>query len=171
MSALHISRYNSAVRCCGHLLRLARTPQPRRQAAVFVEAGDGSSHNPPNKTDTAGAKTRLITKSPLLNLIQVASWLARLRHKVEAAQALENELTTTIQAPHSGTRASSNIYRPCKDCLRAAEAVKRAAVAVGVQGLDAVSAVEVSTGYGRALCIVLQGMADAVFRQLQLVCR
>lgn len=61
----------------------------------------------------------------------------------------------------------------CRDCRRAAEAVRKAAQALGVQGVDAISppAAELAQGHGRAVCWLLQSMADAVWSQLQLICR
>ncbi|WIA10744.1 hypothetical protein OEZ85_010915 [Tetradesmus obliquus] len=103
--------------------------------------------------------------------VAVCAWLARLANKLDAAQLLEAEL----KAPRSadGNSSSSSLRRLplCKDCLRAAEVARRAAQSTGRQGVDAVPAAQLAQGHGRAVCWLLQGMADIVWGQLQLACK
>ncbi|WIA30784.1 hypothetical protein OEZ86_000843 [Tetradesmus obliquus] len=103
--------------------------------------------------------------------VAVCAWLARLANKLDAAQLLEAEL----KAPRSadGNSSSSSLRRlpMCKDCLRAAEVARRAAQSTGLQGVDAVPAAQLAQGHGRAVCWLLQGMADIVWGQLQLACK
>jgi hypothetical protein len=105
--------------------------------------------------------------------LQVCAWLARLANKLDAAQSLEAELKPPGNADGSSSKTSSRSSRLplCKDCLRAAEVARKAAHSMALQGVDAVPAAQLAQGHGRAVCWLLQGMADVVWSQLQLSCR
>jgi hypothetical protein len=113
----------------------------------------------------------------LCTCCQVCAWLARLANKLDAAQSLEAELKPPRSADSSssssgGKSTSRNSRLPlCKDCLRAAEVAHKAAQSMRLQGVDAVPAAQLAQGHGRAVCWLLQGMADVVWGQLQLSCR
>jgi hypothetical protein len=113
----------------------------------------------------------------LLLCFQVCAWLARLANKLDAAQSLEAELKPPRSADgsssNSGSKANCSTKRLplCKDCLRAAEVARKAAQSMGLQGIDALSAAQLAQGHGRAVCWLLQGIADVVWGQLQLSCK
>jgi hypothetical protein len=104
---------------------------------------------------------------------QVCAWLARLGNKLDAAQSLETELRAPRSADGSCKSSSGSGRRLplCKDCLCAAETARRAVQSMGLQGLEAAPAAQLAQGHGRAVCWLLQGMADIVWGQLQLSCR
>jgi hypothetical protein len=101
--------------------------------------------------------------------MQVGAWLARLANKLDAAQTLEAELKPPCST--NNNNSSRRRLPLCKDCLRAAEVARKAAQSVGLQGLKAAPAAQLAQGYGRAVCWLLQGMADVVRGQLQLACK
>jgi hypothetical protein len=105
----------------------------------------------------------------------VCAWLARLANKLDAAQSLEAELKPPRSADGSSTSGGKSTSKNsrlllCKDCLRAAEVARKAAQSMGLQGVEAVPAAQLTQGHGRAVCWLLQGMADVVWGQLQLSC-